>query len=86
MNTNIDNHVNPISEALNNTTSAVYDLQKQLSGCVTSLDVETKGTIVGLDYESERYVCNVNHGHTPSDIDGLSDEYVTLDTEQIITG
>lgn len=86
VNNNINSHVEPISEALNNTTSAVADIQKQLSGYLDVLDVETKGKIVGLGYESERYVCNVDHGHLPSDISGLSDEYVTLDTEQTITG
>lgn len=42
-------------------------------GAVTVSKVETAGQIVGLDYSSERYVCNVNHGHSTDDLSDWDD-------------
>lgn len=55
-------------------------------GALTSMDVETAGQIVGLDYESERYVCNVNHGHKGEDVGGMTaGKWVKTDSEGYLT-
>lgn len=55
-------------------------------GALTSMDVETAGQTVGLDYESEKYVCNVNHGHNGSDVGGMAaGKWVKTDSDGYLT-
>ena len=50
------------------------------------MDVETSGKIVGLDYTSERYVCNVNHGHNGEDVGGMTaGKWVKTDSSGYLT-
>lgn len=95
VNTNITNQINPISDKLENLTHTdITDWNSATAAFLDTLDVETAGMTVGLDYVSERFVCNVNHGHKLDDItdwddnikEKLDDYFVTLDTDQTITG
>lgn len=94
VNTNITNQINPISEKLENLKhDDISDWNTATATFLDVLDVETAGMTVGLDYVSDRYICNVNHGHKLADItdwddnvkDKLDDDFVTLDTVQTIT-
>lgn len=95
VNTNITNQLKPITEKLENLThNDITDWNTATNAFLDTLDVETAGMTVGLDYVSDRFICNVNHGHKLADItdwddnikDKLDDDFVTLDTEQTITG
>lgn len=64
----------------------ITDWSNATKDFLQSDDITTPGIVVGTDYAGEQTVCSPNHKHDAKDIENLEEGYVTLSSEQTITG